>query len=132
MWRVNRAGSLLSAAVAAAAASPGCDCEMKARRPEPTAEVREALAEVDAAFAAAEADPRTFRRAAVAALPRLRGALEAWHNRLPRAAPRGVVRGWMIEAGAIETSVSALPAGPTPEQCRPIAAAWRNLRGEMP
>jgi len=113
---------------------PQLGCSMKEVRnipPFPEA-VRTALTEADAAFALAKDAPVPFRKAAAAAMPKLRRALDAWSNAAEGVDIRNRMRGWAIEAGLVETAVEGLPERPTSEDCRPVLASWRDFRSQLP
>ena len=113
---------------------PQLGCSMKEVRnipPFPEA-VRTGLTEAEAAFAMAKDAPVPFRKAAAAAMPKLRRALDAWANAAEGIDIRNRIRGWMIEAGLLETAVNALPERPTSEECRAVLASWRDFRSQLP
>jgi hypothetical protein len=111
---------------------PGCSMkEVRNVPPFPEA-VRTGLAEAEAAFAMAKDAPVPFRKAAATALPKLRRALDTWANAAEGIDIRNRIRGWMIEAGLVETAVDALPERPTSEECRSALASWRDFRSQLP
>jgi hypothetical protein len=105
---------------------------MKPDLPPMPAEVKLAVDNVDAAFAAAAGNAAGFRRAAAATLPALRRELDAWSAKTSGNEARGIIRGWMFEAGQIESGLSLLGPTPRPDECQPLVQAWRRLRGKMP
>ncbi len=113
---------------------PQLGCSMKeVRNIPPLPEgVRAGLTEADAAFAMAKDAPVPFRKAATAALPKLRRALDLWGNTVEGTDIRNRVRGWAIEAGLVESAVAALPERPTSEECRTVLASWRDFRSQLP
>jgi hypothetical protein len=131
--RPHRRGKTVSF-VLAVLLVPQLGCSMKEVRnipPFPEA-VRTALAEADAAFALAQDAPVPFRKAAAAAVPKLRRALAAWSNAAEGIDIRNRIRGWAIEAGLVETAVGALPERPISEDCRSVLASWRDFRSQLP
>lgn len=124
--------TLAARVVLAAVAVAGCSWQPGDRMPPAPPDVRAAVTEVEAAFAALPDEPRVFHKAAVEAVPKLRTALQAWSTQASGVGARNLIRGWALEAGMLESSMAQLPDRVEANDCGSITAAWKRLRSKLP